>query len=214
MSTDPDEVYSVLESLDAYGYPVGLATAGTSDSNTNHCGIAESHAYSVIAPFNISMRLGIVKKLVLVRNPWGTTNYDQSWYSRDPKWTDDTVAQVPYGIDPRVDSEKHGYFVVPVEYLTNTADIAPCFSYLDVAYDDSDSGYAVTSWYDVEDSAETIHNFKMDVPENKGHIAVTVESYGYQTIPNDCFPMNYYYNSTGSRFMTADAPYFELTASN
>jgi hypothetical protein len=48
---DLDEVWSMLSSADASDYPMGAGTAGTSDAYTNACGIAQRHAYSVMATF-------------------------------------------------------------------------------------------------------------------------------------------------------------------
>jgi hypothetical protein len=65
-------------------------TAGTagngSDSYRNNCGIAMSHAYSILAPFTI-VDNGVTWKLLLARNPWGITMYTGDWRYDDTRWT-------------------------------------------------------------------------------------------------------------------------------
>lgn len=62
-----------------------------------------SHAYSIIAAFSMTDAAGTVHRCLLVRNPWGVAYYTGPWNKDDTDWTDDLVAQVPHGIDPRVD---------------------------------------------------------------------------------------------------------------
>jgi hypothetical protein len=47
-----------------------------------------------------------------MRNPWSVTYYNSDWAYNDPRWTDELVAQVPFGIDPRT-SKNNGIFVIP-----------------------------------------------------------------------------------------------------
>ena len=55
---------------------------------------------------------------LLIRNPWGEEpNYNTSFMYGSPRWTDSLVAQVPFGIDPRVSFYMDGIFVVPIELL-------------------------------------------------------------------------------------------------
>jgi len=63
---------------------------------------------------------GKVNSVYLIRNPWGLDNYyNQSWKSTDPNWTNDLVAQVPLGVDPRKTQDSDGVFVLKME-LFNT----------------------------------------------------------------------------------------------
>lgn len=81
---------------------MGAGTAGSGNDQTqNSCGIAESHAYSIIAVFTMTDSSGVEHKCLLMRNPWGTCNYNQEWSKDDSRWTDDLVAQVPFGVDVR-----------------------------------------------------------------------------------------------------------------
>ena len=53
----------------------------------------------------------------MIKNPWGLTLFDEDWNFNDKRWTDELVAKVPFGIDPRT-SHLQGIFLMP-------ADIAP-----------------------------------------------------------------------------------------
>ena len=61
---------------------------------------------------------GQVHKMYLMRNPWSITFYSSDWNADDPRWTDELVAQVPFGIDPRT-SRNEGIFTVPYNKIIN-----------------------------------------------------------------------------------------------
>jgi len=63
-------------------------------------------------------------KLLLMRNPWGTTNYASGWDKTDSKWTAANIAQVPNNVDPTADWAS-GYFVVPMDKFVSGA--TACF---------------------------------------------------------------------------------------
>mmetsp|Transcript_214 Transcript_214/g.384 ORF Transcript_214/g.384 Transcript_214/m.384 type:complete len:100 (+) Transcript_214:909-1208(+) len=95
---------------------MGTGTDGSgNDQETNSCGIAMSHAYSILEPFTMTDASGVAHKCLLIRNPWGTANYSTTWSKDDTNWTDELVAQVPMGVDPRTDQALYGVFVVPLE---------------------------------------------------------------------------------------------------
>ena len=58
-----------------------------------------------------------IHDMILMRNPWGITGYLGDWNENDPRWTEELVAQVPYGIDPRTEADSDGMFVIPKQYL-------------------------------------------------------------------------------------------------
>jgi hypothetical protein len=59
--------------------------------------------------------------MYLGRIPIGVTYYNRKWSSTDSEWTDELVAQVPLGIDPRT-SKNDGIHVLP-----NPLDGEECF---------------------------------------------------------------------------------------
>ena len=51
---------------------MGAGTNGSGDdSATNQCGIAKSHAYSIISAFTMTDASSVEHKMLLMRNPWG-----------------------------------------------------------------------------------------------------------------------------------------------
>ena len=93
-------------------------SAGTdgsgNDQQTNTCGIAMSHAYAILAAFEMKDSAGTVHKMLMMRNPWGVTKYSAKWNYADRAWTSELVAQVPMSIDPRT-SHNQGIFVIDME---------------------------------------------------------------------------------------------------
>lgn len=56
--------------------------------------------------------------MYMIRNPWGTTTYNQDWNSLDEKWTDDYISQVPFDVDPRESHLDGIFFVEDKDFLT------------------------------------------------------------------------------------------------
>jgi len=81
---------------------MGAGTEGAgNDQENNGCGIAKSHAYSLITAFTMTDETNVDYDMLMFRNPWGITQYVGQWSPHDDNWTDELVAQVPYGLDPR-----------------------------------------------------------------------------------------------------------------
>lgn len=95
---------------------MGATTADGSNLTPNDCGIAYGHAYSILAAFTMSGT-----KMVMLRNPWGTTGYTGDWHKDDSSWTDSLVAEVPLDVDPRT-SDSDGIFVMPISTFTDTSE--------------------------------------------------------------------------------------------
>ena len=69
------------------------ATGSGADSTYNKCGVANGHAYSILAAFNMTDAYRKVHSMYMIRNPWGSANaYNQSWRATDPDWTNALVA--------------------------------------------------------------------------------------------------------------------------
>lgn len=112
-----NEMWDLLVEADANNYIMAAETAGAGDDQMfNECGVAMSHAYSIIAVFTMTDHKEEEHKMVLMRNPWGLNNYKWRWNYLDPKWTAELVAQVPHEFDPTdIKPEETGVFVVPFE---------------------------------------------------------------------------------------------------
>ena len=107
----------------------------------NDCGIAKSHAFSLIGAFTMTDASGIVHRMLLMRNPWAANFYSDKWGPEDTKWTDALVAQIPYSFDPRTD--KSGLFVAPITAL----ELGKCFDSVAIAHVRDDEGFSEV-WYD------------------------------------------------------------------
>jgi len=126
-----DAAWLAMKNADTAGYYIGAGTAGSgNDQQTNGCGIAMSHAYSVISAFTLTATNSTAYKVLLVRNPWGTTGYNSTFNKDDEIWTQaGTKAQVPNGVDPTTDWN-NGYFVIPISKFIN----AECFTDYQIAH--------------------------------------------------------------------------------
>lgn len=111
------EAFDRLKQGEQMGYIMGISTGGSGDQFRNDCGIAERHAYSVISAFEMIDANYQWHQMLLVRNPWGERGYNKAWRYNDPAWTDELVAQIPHGFDPRQPPTATGLFVVPIYLL-------------------------------------------------------------------------------------------------
>lgn len=126
------------------GYIMAITTGGTGDdSQYNDCGIAMSHAYSLISVFTMTDARGREHNCMLIRNPWGMNGYSGRWSHDDPNWTQEMVDQVPHGFDPRQDPEETGLFVAPIDIIKNGL----CFDTYVIGHLRDDEGYGDV-WYD------------------------------------------------------------------
>jgi hypothetical protein len=51
---------------------MGASTGGSGpDTTNNFCNIANRHAYSILAAFNIKASNGALIPALMIRNPWG-----------------------------------------------------------------------------------------------------------------------------------------------
>jgi len=71
--------WSVMYTAYKSNYILGAHTSTGSDSTYNVCNIPYGHAYSILAVFNITASNGTVYPVLMVRNPWGTVSYNQSF---------------------------------------------------------------------------------------------------------------------------------------
>lgn len=93
---------------------MGASTASGSNQTPNDCGIPYGHAFSIMTTFTMSGT-----KMIMLRDPFGSTGYNGLWHKGDTAWTDALVAQVPFGVDPRT-SDSDGIFVMPIATFTAT----------------------------------------------------------------------------------------------
>jgi hypothetical protein len=110
--TNYSSVWRFLKAADDLNYILGAGTDGVTDINTNQCGIATGHAYSVISLFYMN---GL--QMIMLRNPWGYTRYAGDWDHNYSNWTTENKALVPFGVDPTTSHEKGIFFLQDKDFL-------------------------------------------------------------------------------------------------
>ena len=66
---------------------------GADDQVQNICGLSYSHAYAILAAFQMTDSSNVTYNMFLMRNPWGYEKfYNQSWNYNDSRWTSDMIA--------------------------------------------------------------------------------------------------------------------------
>jgi hypothetical protein len=88
-----DAAWTLLNQADAANYIVGAGSPGSgNDKAFTSCGINASHAYSLLAPFNMTDSAGKEWKMLMLRNPWRSGNYSGPWNSKDTNWSNTLVS--------------------------------------------------------------------------------------------------------------------------
>lgn len=169
-------VFDLMVAADAADYPMGAGTTGGSDTGRNDCGIATGHAYSIIEPFVMTDASNVSHNMLLMRNPWGTTDYNAAWNKDDANWTEELVAQVPMGIDPRTSATSDGIFTMPMSEFAKTENGYNCIYNYEIAHVRDSEGYS-GDWYDAIDMGEQYDDYYITVPADDGALYFTVETY-------------------------------------
>jgi len=86
------ELWGIMKAADQAGYLLSSGTGGGADTSKNVCNVANGHAYTIAALFEMEDSSGTTHKMLLNRNPWGVTYYTWDWNKDDPNWTDELVA--------------------------------------------------------------------------------------------------------------------------
>lgn len=177
------QLHDMMKRYDDLGFISGLSTSGSGDAYKNECGIAMSHAYSLLAAFNMTDASGVVHRMLMIRNPWGTNNYNETWNYRDSSWTDALKAQVPFNFDPTQQNSYTGIFLAPIEILK----LGWCFNSIEFGHMRDSSGYDNT-WYDEIGAPEySMLSYEFLPTRQDGDIYFAVESYPYKFVPAECF---------------------------
>ena len=86
-----EEMWNILMDADDNDYIMGAGTSGDDDLIENDCGIAMSHAYSIISAFVMTDSDDEDHRMLLINDPYGESNYDWHWNPDDSDWTDELV---------------------------------------------------------------------------------------------------------------------------
>jgi len=179
--TKQDATWNILVAADKANYVIGAGTdGGGNDQENNSCGMAMSHAYTILSTFLIG-----AEKLLLIRNPWGSTHYSLAGWKHDSAiWTAENIKLVPLGINPTT-SHKQGIFVMPYSKFYASTD--RCLDEIMVGHMRNGEGYK-DSWYDKDGDDDGVNDvYKVTVPAKSGDLYFTAETYFQRTIPNSCF---------------------------
>ena len=199
-ASSANSIFDELTLADQANWPMGAGTSGEgNDQVQNQCGIAKSHAYTIITTFMMDG-----EKMIMMRNPWGSTHYSGPWSKNDGRWTSSKVAQVPFGIDPRTDHEI-GVFTIPLSTFADRG--IQCIENYSIGHMRSGEGYKF-SWYDEDNvqnyrqswstrvglgggNDESEQEFKITVPQNDGDLYFTLETYYPGMVQQSCIGGSY-----------------------
>ena len=92
-------------------------------------GIVSSHAYSLLAAYEVNSKRGKVRLLKL-RNPWGKTEWSGPWSDGSAEWDDDLKKQL------NVQHKDDGIFFIEYkDFLAHFSDVQFCFIHDKYEYD-------------------------------------------------------------------------------
>ena len=138
---------------------------------TNTYKISSSHAYTVIKAQEIKDKSGKSVKLLKIRDPWGTEQYDGPWNDKDENWS--TQLRIQTGAVNRND----GIFWVPVETFIKT------FNYFTIMYYRDNYKESRLQMNETAGKHTTYAQFKNPVAQD---VIVQLEFQNDRTIPSGC----------------------------
>ena len=71
------KAWKIFKNGEKNGYVMGATTGGES----NHCGLAIGHSFSVLAAFEVGN-----EKVLMMRTPSGPSGYSGEWNKDDSRW--------------------------------------------------------------------------------------------------------------------------------
>merc|ERR1712127_385049 len=80
-STSDDDLWAQVTSNLKNDYNMGAAC------QVSHHHMVSGHAYGVIGALELKGGAHDGQKLIKMRNPWGSNEYDGPWSEKDPEWT-------------------------------------------------------------------------------------------------------------------------------
>ena len=174
------EAFTTLKAAEAAGYVMAAGTSGGgNDQEKNDCGIAKSHAYTILSAFEMT-ESGTTYKMLMLRNPWGITYYNKKWKHDDAAWTATLKAAVPYSIDVTTANTKGIFFMEMSQFGPQTDASLDCIGDYTIAH--KRAGYK-TSWLDVVAEADVNSHYTITPPAVAGDIYMTAESFPVGVIP-------------------------------
>ena len=119
---DKDELYQTLKEYDDLGFLMTAETAGFDDATegggpSEASGLVPGHAYSLIA-----VKQHGDLRLLNIRNPWGTFEWDGDWGDESEKWTDE-MKEV---FNPVFDVNDGGFWMAWEDFIEKFSSINVC----------------------------------------------------------------------------------------
>ena len=111
-----EAIYKIIQKADTKGYII-CADISNEISNelkilTAHMGLLRNHAYSILSIWELTMRDGDIVKLLKIRNPWGSLEWNGDWSDDSNLWTEEFKKQVGYS-----DSDDGCFFIDYLDFL-------------------------------------------------------------------------------------------------
>ena len=171
---------------------MGAGTGAGSDTTYNDCNIAYGHAYSVLAAFQMTDASNVVHDMLMLRNPWGITNYNGNWHKGDTAWTAALIAQVPFGTNPTTSDSDGIFFMTAADFIkTDTAgdgtgSAYSCITNFEISHYRASEGYS-NDYYDLMSTNEAEKTYYFVTPPNSdGDLYFTAETYYQEMVPSEC----------------------------
>ncbi len=124
-----EELWNLVFSADQKGFVMCTAVA-SEDYAGEHAqkGLATNHAYTLIGAYETGGH-----RLVKIRNPWGSFEWNGKWNDNDPDWTDEMKSDVNFS------NGNDGEFFLSIEdFKEEFGDTTICACYDDYQFDSSE----------------------------------------------------------------------------
>ena len=128
-----EEFFSMLEQCDKRNYTMMAASMGEGE-NQNADGVISGHAYSLISIHEFKHQ-GKEVKLLKLRNPWGSGEWQGDWSDKSQLWTPALKKQVGF-----VDGDDGIFFIELEDYLQH-------FSWTSICVENNDAKYKHSQLY-------------------------------------------------------------------
>ena len=134
--------------------------------------LANARVYSVLQTFTLG-----TSEVILLRDPTGINTYDGLWknpITNTVKWTDAYLKAIRYSNMLKGDSSE-----IRIDdgiFFMQSDEFKAAFESYYIGYTRVDNGYE-SSWYDVDKDDGLKKSFTVTVPEQRGDLYFTVETY-------------------------------------
>ncbi len=116
-SKDNNQIWETLLDYDSQGFLMTSETSGLDTYTENggpdsKAGLVPGHAYSLI---QVKEKEDDGTRLLMVRNPWGTFEWDGAWADESEEWTEEMIDY----FEPNFDTEDGAFWISYEDFLIN-----------------------------------------------------------------------------------------------